>query len=512
MTDPGPATLHGALAAVAGRAASRAALSDGDGVWLSYDELQRRVETLARGLGARGVARGDSVALLEGGAGGVIAFFAVLRAGGVAVPLSPALRQREVAAVLDDLAPALVLTADSLPELAAAGEGAAAIAPPAVAPEDLATILYTTGTTGMPRGVMHTHAGLLASYRVLQQLYDRLLGGGGPRAAGRLVATAWRYRSRMLRAAGERTWMTPMPLHSVAGFRVVLQTLLGGQRMLMPRFHPRTALELIARERVSIVAATPAMVEAMLAVGDFEGHDLSSLLVIGLGAAPASPELARRARERFGCPVLIGYGTTETAGGVLVTRIHDTEEHQAETVGLPFPGAEVRVVDERRAPVPPGTPGELACRVSGLMRGYRREESSEAIDEEGWYYTGDLAVMDSAGYVRIVGRKRDLIIRGGHNVVPLEVERVLEQHPGVARAAVVGVPDRMAGERIVAFFVPAPGACPGAGELRAHCAQSLAAHRVPDRYRALAELPAAASGEVLKSALRQVAAEERIGG
>jgi acyl-CoA synthetase (AMP-forming)/AMP-acid ligase II len=146
------------------------------------------------------------------------------------------------------------------------------------------------------------------------------------------------------------------------------------------------------------------------------------------------------------------------------------------------------------------------------MSGYRREESSDAIDEEGWYYTGDLAVMDAAGYVRIVGRKRDLIIRGGHNVVPLELERVLEQHPGVARAAVVGVPDRMAGERIVAFFVPAPGACPGAGELRAHCARSLAAHRLPDYYRALAALPVAASGEVLKSALRQVAAEERIGG
>jgi len=540
-------TLEQAFSLVAGSVPGASALV-GDGPWRAYAELARDSGQLASGLRQLGLRTGEHVALvLPTRPQSVVALLAVLGAGGAAVLLNPALRPRELAQVLADLRPSVLVVANRVPgnvledslgelrahlsgaravvtldpapaagcptlaEVAAAGRAAGAAQPAGVGPDDLAVILYTTGTTGAPKGVMHSHGGLVASYLVLQQLYDRFLGQPSLRSAAAAISLVWRYRGRLLRGIGRRTWMTPLPLHSIAGFRVVLQALLAGERMvLMERFHPRAALELIARERVSILAATPAMAQAMLAVRDFERHDLSSLVAVGLGSAPTAPALAREARARFGCPVLIGYGTTETAGGVLVTRIQDADDRQAETVGLPFPGAEVRIVDEHRRDVPPDTPGELACRVSGLMAGYRGEAGATAdvVDAEGWYYTGDQAVMDARGYVRIVGRTRDLIIRGGHNVVPIELERAIEEHPDVSGAAVVGVPDLVAGERVLAFVQPAPGRSPGPAELYAHCARRLAPHKLPDRFRIVTELPVVSTGELDRAALRRTAVME----
>ncbi len=234
------------------------------------------------------------------------------------------------------------------------------------------------------------------------------------------------------------------------------------------------------------------------------------LVDVGLGAAPARPEMVRQARRAFGCAVVVGYGSTETGGGVLVTRLEDAERQLTESVGRLFPGAEVRIVDDQRREVPDGTVGELACRVPGRMAGYLGDHgaTSQVIDEHGWYYTGDLATMDRQGYVRIVGRKRDLIIRGGQNIVPAEVERVLLEHPAVERATVVGVPDRLAGEAIWAFVVAAEGAAVDLVELRAHCAQRMEPSKQPDELRACARLPTTETGEIRKWELRELALAE----
>lgn len=207
---------------------------------------------------------------------------------------------------------------------------------------------------------------------------------------------------------------------------------------------------------------------------------------------------------------MIGYGATEIGGGLLVTRIDDGERQLAETAGRPFPGAQVKVVDDGRREVPTGCVGELACRSPGLMAGYHRQQeaTSEVIDQHGWYYTGDLATIDDDGYVRIVGRRRDLIIRGGANVVPAEVERVLEDHPAIAEAAVVGVPDRAAGEAIWAFLVPAPAVTADLTEIRRHCTERLDPGKVPDRLRILAELPVSETGEVRRMVLRELAEQQ----
>lgn len=540
-------TLGEALTATASAVPHRTALVTADRR-LTYRELDMEVTALAAGLREFGACRGDRVALLlPSGWEALRALFAVARAGGVAVPISPASKPRELAGVLGEVQPRLILAVSRVPgndlgrsllELRLASlsrsrlvfvgsdrpqgtlrlDDVVALAgdvtkpmPPDVDPHDPAAIFYTTGTTGAPKGVLHTHHGLVDSFLAMEELYTRFFSGSPAGTARRVATLLWRYRGRLLRGIGPQTWSTSMPLHSIAGFRVALHALLGGHRLVLPdRFHPKGTLELIERERVSILAATPSMLEAMLAVAELQRYDLSSLLVVGLGAAPAQPGLVRRARAALGCAVVVGYGSTETGGGVLVTRLEDPERQLTETVGRPFPGAEVRIVDDQRREVPDGTVGELACRVPGLMAGYLGDGGAPAgaVDEAGWYYTGDLATRDRQGYVRVVGRKRDLIIRGGQNIVPAEVERVLLEHPAVARAAVVGVPDRFAGETIWAFVVAAKGATLDLVDLRAYCAQRMEPSKLPDEVRACGELPTTASGEIRKAELRELASAE----
>lgn len=538
-------TLGQALAQVAAAHPRRTALTVA-GRATSYRELDGSATRLAAGLRRLGVCDGDPVLLLlPNGTEAVQGFFAAVRAGGVAVPLSPGARLRELEAVAAAVRPTAIVASarvpgahllTSLETLHRTGErpiptilvdGDAptwahrldeirAAAPadwrePAAAADRPAAIFHTTGTTGAPKAVVHTHQGLLASFLAMQQLYTSFFSGSMAQTVKRTATLVWRYRARLRHGIGPQAWMTPLPWHTIAGFRVLLQALLGGHRLLLTeRFQPRGALDLVQRERVAIVALTPSMLEAMLGVEDLQRYDLSSLLVVGLGAAPTPPELVRRARAALGCAVVVGYGATETAGGVLVTRMDDTESRLAETVGRPFPGVEVRIVDEQRHELPPGAVGELACRVPGLMAGYHSgtDATSEVVDEQGWYYTGDLALRDPDGYVRIVGRKRDVIIRGGQNVAPAELEGVLLEHPAVARAAVVGVPHRLAGEVIWAFAVPTPGAVLEPAELHAHCARQVDAHKLPDRFRIRPELPTTASGEVHRLALREIALAE----
>jgi fatty-acyl-CoA synthase len=511
----------------------------------TFAQLAADVRVLSGRLRPFDVERGALVALLlPPGRDFVRFFFAVLEAGGTCLLVNPGAKATELRAILAEAQPNLVVAVNRVSgndlevALAAAldsssvrhvlftgetappwartvqslGSSPETGAPPtdSVGPDDVAVIFHTSGTTGAAKGVMHTHRTLIQSVLALEAMRAEFFQGSAGTKVRRLAALVTRYQSRLLRVAGKQVWMTPMAPHTIAGFRIVLQAMLAGHRLVViDRFHPRETVQVIAREGVTVLAATPTMIEAILMIGDLDRSDLSSLAVVGVGGASVSPDLVRRAREAFGCPVVVGYGSTETGGGVLVTRLQDTKRQQAETVGQPFPDVELRIVDDRRDDVANGQVGELACRMPGLMAGYRwAPEGAQVIGEDRWYYTGDLAVMDDSGRVRIVGRKQDVIVRGGAKVFPAEVEQVLKQHPDVGEATVVGVPSAVAGETVWAFVVPAGGKRLSAGQLRRYCAAHLAVHKVPDHVRLRDALPLTDSGEVRRFVLREEALRE----
>ncbi|MGA2977872.1 MAG: class I adenylate-forming enzyme family protein [Spirochaetia bacterium] len=508
---------------------------------LTNKMLLARIEDLARGLAGLGIRKGDRiVALLPPGPEFVYLFFAASRLGAIILPLNTQLRERALKDILGDAHPLALVTAQPVaPEVLqqAAGmrhiiqaggegnglslaslmkEGQPALPPVALAPTDLLALMYTSGTTGKPKATMHTHRSLIApavaSLKV-RELWSR------PSTLRTLVEVAKavaRYRARLLRSIGRpQTFLSTMGWHSITGLHVMLQGVLMGDRLVaMPRFHPEEALALVERERVTVLVAVPMAYQAMMALPGFSRFDTSSLLVCGTGAAPCPPSLAREIQQRFNCAVYIGFGMTEAAGGIAVGSLADTDAQQAETVGRPLPGIDTRIVDEQRHDLPLGEVGELAVRGDGVMMGYYQapELTAEVIDEAGWLYTGDLATMDEKGYLRIVGRKKDLIIRGGQNIYPAEIESYLDSHPKIEEAAIVGVPAAVGGESVWAFLRLKENARMTAQEVLDYCRGALEPYKIPSQVRFVSEFPQAEPGKTQKLILRAMAAQELKGG
>ncbi|MFN2302549.1 MAG: class I adenylate-forming enzyme family protein, partial [Anaerolineales bacterium] len=244
---------------------------------------------------------------------------------------------------------------------------------------------------------------------------------------------------------------------------------------------------------------------------EIKRRDLSSLLYISMGAAPVPPDLVRRAREAFGCPIMIAFGTTEVGGVTLATDVvADSEELQATTVGRLVTGMEAKIVDDQLHELAFGEVGELALRLPNKMMGYYKapEATAQALDSDGWYYTGDLATLDRKGYVRIVGRKKDMIIRGGQNIYPAEIENYLMTHPDMQLAAVVGVPDSLVGERVWVFVLPREGSTLTATEVLQFARQGLAPFKVPEQVRIVQELPMTSTNKVRKIDLKKMIEDE----
>lgn len=359
---------------------------------------------------------------------------------------------------------------------------------------------------------MHSQWGLVAPVVASLKLRRAWLERPSLKTMGRMAKALVRYRQRLLRAAGRpQVILSTVGCHTITGLEAMLQALLMGDKLvLMPRFDPLEAVQLVEREAITILIGVPMAYSMMLAVQDLDRYDLSSLLICGTGGAPCPPELAREMQERFGCAVHIGFGTTELAGGIAATSLDDSGTLQAETVGQAMPGMEIKIVDKQRRELPPGQLGELACRGENVMLGYYRapERTAEVVDEEGWYYTGDLALVDERGYLHIVGRKDDVIIRAGVNIYPAEIERYLEAHERIKEAAVVGVPAPIGGERTWAFIILEEGAEMTAKEVLRYCRAELEAHKVPDQVRFVADFPRAASGKPQKFILREMALQE----
>ncbi len=534
-------TLYQALRRVIAEYPQRPALTFSDQT-LTYRELGEKVDALARGLHSLGIGPGDKVAIiLPNCLEFVYAFFAPSALGAVMVPLNPVYRQKEFQHILSD-SEASVVIADprpmgndvrgildavrpSLPRLRHVilrGEAApgfislaelkgdtAPLSPEGVSPDALCALVYTSGTTGVPKAVIHSHQSMISAVSQSESTFKTPLLV----QLWQLAKLVRQYDARFLRwGLKQPAVLSPSPMHALLGYSALIYGLLYGYRIVIAdRFHPAKVLELIEREHVTGMIAAPTMVAALLNSQEFPRHDLHSVLSIMMGAAPCPPDLVRRARQAFGCPIAIAFGATEVGGATLVTNVFDSEPLQAETVGRLLPGMEAKIVDEQRREVPRGQVGELTLRLRSVMLGYYKapETTAQSLDGEGWYYSGDLATMDEQGYIRIVGRKKDMIIRGGQNVYPAEIENHLLSKPGIQSVAVIGVPDPLAGERVWAFVVPKEGVALTPADVWNYCRGELAPYKVPDQVRIVDTLPMTSTGKVQKFLLRETALQEQ---
>ena len=481
----------------------------------TYAQLLEEAERAARALTARFVP-GERVAVWAPNLPEwVILEYAAALAGLVLVTVNPAFRPAELEYVLnqsgaagiflvpDFRSPMAAFLEEVRPDVPSLREvvfftawaefldtAPARAALPEVKPDDIAQIQYTSGTTGFPKGAELHHRGLTNNARF--------------------------FAERMELRPGE-VYVNPMPLFHTAGCAMGV---LGAAQSLAAHvpvlaFDPALVLELFEAERAAVFAGVPTMMISMLDHPDFDRRDLSSLRAAVSGGSPVPAELVRRVESRLGVRFSIVFGTTECSPLVTQVRLDDSAQDRAETLGSPLPQTEIQIADfVTGAPVPVGQVGELCARGYTVMRGYHDapEATAAAIDADGWYHTGDLASIDTRGYLRIEGRIKDMIIRGGENIYPREIEEVLFAHPAVAEAAVVGIPDQRWGEVVAAFVRPAPGrTAPAPEELRAHCRERLAPYKTPLHWAFVDAFPMTPSGKIQKYKLRENFAEYQSG-
>ncbi|WP_194923963.1 acyl-CoA synthetase [Catenulispora pinisilvae] len=462
---------------------------------ITYAELDDRVNRLAHVLRERGISRGDRVAYLGPNHPAYLeALFAAGAIGAVFVPLNTRLTGPELRHQIDDSGSALLVTAGSphrdlsgsqievLPAEGTGYEAALAAAAPQyrdepVGLDDLCLIMYTSGTTGRPKGAMLTHGNM--TWNCLNVLIDGDL------------------------AADEVTLVSAPLFHIAALGMTCLPTLLkGGTAVLEPAFDPARTLELIERLRITCLFGVPAMYEMLAAAPGWERADLSSLRNLMCGGAPVPGRTIRRYLDR-GLAFVQGYGMTEAAPGVLLLAGRDAAEH-AGSAGVPQFFTDVRLVGADGAPVGVEEPGELLVSGPNVTPGYwqRPRETDEAFHDGTWFRSGDIAQADAQGYVRLVDRVKDMIISGGENVYPAEVEDALLDHPDVAECAVFGVPDEKWGEVGRAVVVLKAGRAPDGAALLAHLDGRLARYKIPKSVVFTDTLPRSGAGKLLKGPLR----------
>jgi long-chain acyl-CoA synthetase len=455
--------------------ADRMAVRVGDAT-TTYRELDEASAGVAGLLHERGLKPGDRVGImLPNVAEFPMVYYGVLRAGGIVVPMNPLLKVREVAYYLSDSGARLIFAWHAFASDASGGAGQAdaeaVVVDPASFPDlvasvipdyeiadrddqDTAVILYTSGTTGQPKGAELTHANLTSNAEVM--------------------------RTGIIRPRPDDVIFGGLPLFHAFGQTCTLNVAVasGTCLTLLPRFNAGQALRIFAGHRVTIFAGVPTMYVKLLAQPDRADYDVSALRMCISGGAAMPAEVLRGFEEAFGCQVLEGYGLSETSP--VASFSHPDRKRKPGTIGTPIPGVQMRVVDKEGGEVPQGEVGEIVIRGPNVMKGYwhRPKETAEAI-RDGWFHTGDLGRTDEDGYFSIVGRKKDLIIRGGYNIYPREIEEVLYEHPAVAEAAVIGLPNPVLGEEVGAAVVLKPGATVTAGELRDYVKARVAAYKYP---------------------------------
>ena len=478
-------------------------LDVGAGESLTFDEWDRRSNRLARWLVDAGVGKGDRVAIhlpAQEPLRWLVTYSAVHKAGAVAVPTSTRLVPREVAEILGHAgtvaavtggaaAPVLAAARPDLPELrsvvtTAAAEGDGVVAwdaalegddadiQVALDKDDIADLMYTSGTTGRPKGVVVRHRSV------------SLIPNGKPRWTG----AGWLHASPMFTFAGIAFVYNPMKL--------------GMRGLYLPKFDVDRWLDVVEAERPTAVFIVPAMAELLIAHPRFADADLSSITLCSLGSAPIAPDTLRHLQARLpGASVSNGWGMTE-AGPSFCYMPPEEATKRVGSVGRPMPPTEFRIVDDDGTPLAPGEIGELLVSNPGREREYFRDpEATAATWRDGWLHSGDLAYLDADGFLYIVGRKKDMIIRGGNNVHATDVEAALYEHPAVQEAAVTGIPHDVLGEDVAAWVVVRPDVDVTADELVAFCSERLSDYKVPRRITFVDELPRNATGKVVKAQL-----------
>jgi long-chain acyl-CoA synthetase len=466
-----------------------------DDLVLSYTQLWDAARRMTILLERQGVVPGDRVALMLPNVPAFpIAFYGALGAGAVVVPVNPLLKGREVAYNLRDSGAKVLLAWHATAE--EAGKGAAetgtrvvevpeagfaellaAAAPvPAIverADDDDAVIIYTSGTTGRPKGAELTHAGLARNAEI--------------------TATT------LLNAAPGDVIMGCLPLFHSFGLTCALNaTIISRSTLtLVTRFDPGKALEIIGRDKVTIFEGVPTMYSAMLHHPGGTQADTSSLRVCVSGGAAMPVEVMRGFEQAFGCMILEGYGLSETSP--VASFNHPDKVRKPGSIGTPVDGVRMCVADANGAALPPGKVGEIMIAGHNIMKGYwGQPQATAAVMSGGWFRTGDLGRVDEDGYFYIVDRKKDMIIRGGFNVYPREVEEVLYEHPAVAEAAVIGLPDDELGEEIGAAVTLKLGATVTPAELRAFARERIAPYKYPRRVWLVPGLPKSPTGKILR--------------
>jgi long-chain acyl-CoA synthetase len=463
---------------------------------LTYEALDDAASRAATLLRDRGVGPGDRVGLMLPNVPAFpVAYYGALRAGAVVVPMNPLLKQREVEYYLGDSGAIVLLAwhefaaeaeigakaagAQFVPVAPGAFEQSIAAVEPLAEPvvredSDTAVILYTSGTTGRPKGAELTHAGLNKN----QAVTARTLIKVGP----------------------DDVVMGCLPLFHVFGMGCGMNTSVanGASLTLIPRFDPAKALATIDRDRVTVFEGVPTMYSAMLGVADREAYDVSTLRTCVSGGAALPVEVLRGFEAAFGCIILEGYGLSESSP--VASFNHPDAERKAGSIGTPVEGVRMRVVDDHGEPVQHGEIGEIQISGHNVMKGYwnKPDATAATITADGWLKTGDMARQDEDGYFYIVDRKKDLLIRGGYNVYPREVEEVLYEHPAVAEVAVVGIPHSSLGEEIGAAVVLKAGTSATPDELRRFVKDRIAAYKYPRAVWITDALPKGPTGKILR--------------
>lgn len=480
---------------------------------LRYAELNGGANKIANALVGLGVQPGDKVAImLPNTPHFPISYYAILKAGAVVVPLNVLFKSNEVAYHLEDSdAVALIVwegflgeaaagffragtckhlivvqapgSTQPLPDGALAFNQALADHAPVfdtvqTMPDDTAVILYTSGTTGRPKGAELTH---------FNMFFNAMISA-----------------TRVIQIEPGDVGMAVLPLFHSFGQTCVMNTCLyaGATVTLLPRFEPTKALEVLARDRVTIFAGVPTMYFYLLNHPEADRYDLSALRRCVSGGAAMPVEVMHAFNKKYNVTILEGYGLSETSP--VASFNHLDRDPKPGSIGTPIWGVEMRVVTVDGQPAQPGELGEIAIRGHNVMKGYykRPEATAEAI-RSGWFYTGDLARVDADGYFFIVDRVKDMIIRGGFNVYPREIEEALYGHPAIAEAAVIGVADPAMGEEIKAVVALKPGQTASEQEIIDYCAERLAAYKYPRSIEFRETLPKTATGKILKRELKE---------
>ncbi len=492
---------------------------------VSYAEYHENVNRVANGMLSLGVKRGDKVALYIGNMPEFMyCYIAAASIGAAAVPVATRFAAQEAQFVVDnsdsrflimvpkygetnfiDIARQFIPDCPKLEKVIVIGEdedvskingaisgkilfqplGADSIeklnkARAVVEEDDTAFMVYTSGTTGVPKAAMLTHKNLISYVR------------------GQIKASDVNASDRLL---------LDIPVNHVGGGVMAIMSMLyvGGTLVMLDAFVPEEVLRTVEKERITIMGQVPAQYILLMMVPDFDKYDLSSLRIAVVSAAPCPPEVFRQAKDKFGIYLTNGYGLSEVSGAITFTRVdEDSFERLSESVGKPNEGIEIRIKDDKGNDLPVGNEGEICIKGDAVMKGYYKmpDETALVMTDDGFFRTGDIGKMDEDGYLYILGRKKEMYIRGGENVYPPEVEEVLQKHPKVLFAAVIGVPDPVMGEEGKAFIVPQPGVDkPSEEELRSWCREHLAGYKVPKYFEFRDSLPLTPLGKVMKKEL-----------